>query len=148
MAILKGKLMLPGLIWFGPLLTKSTWPHTLIAAFVPCEYNSTRLLAASATRRLPAPSSFTSFAAERELADASGAELVFAVVVTKSDCPRIFVAGPPEASGNARTRLSTGDATYSVSALTVNPAGTAMVDALACCGTPREVKLLCPQTVV
>src|SRR5262249_18810610 len=100
------------------------------------------------TRRLPAPSSFTSLAAERELAEASGAELVFTDVVTKSDCPRIFVAGPPDASGNARTRLSTGDATYTVSALTVNPAGTAMVDALACCGTPREVKLLCPQTVV
>src|SRR5689334_22364188 len=148
MAILKGKLMLAGLIWFGPLLTKSTCPHTLIAPFVPGKNSRTRLFPASATRRLPEVSSFMSLTPEKELAEASGAEPVFAVVVTKSDCPRTLVAGPPAASENASTRLSAGDATYSVSPLTDNPAGMGMVDALACCGMPREVKLLCPQTVV
>ena len=52
--------MLPGLIWFAPLQTKSPCPHTRDADFVPDGNSKIRLLPLSLTNTLPAASTLTS----------------------------------------------------------------------------------------
>src|SRR5579883_2254648 len=113
MAILYGSLMLAGFTWLGPFCVNPFCPHTCEADCAPGPNCCTRLLAVSATYRLPLASTFRSVGVASVLGAATGKAPVLAVTVEKSVCPKTRVAGPPEdaAAGNISTRLSAGTAT-------------------------------------
>ena len=93
----------------------------------------------------------TAVTPDRDAPEACGNEPVLAVTVAKSGWPRTRVAGGPEAvaGANTRTRLSLGTATYRVPfEFTATPVGPAMEEEFGICGTPRDVGLGSPYTIV
>src|SRR5438876_293429 len=114
MAILNAALMLPGLIWLGPLPAKSICPNTPAAALELGGKRSTRLLPESARKIFPSASILTSAGAASDVAEARGNAFVFAVTIVKFGCPMTSFAGEPAFAplSKMRTRLSLGTATY------------------------------------
>src|SRR4051794_37106738 len=100
--------MLPGLTWFTPLDTKSFCPHTRFADLEPDGKPSTRLFPASTTNIFPLESVLTSEGPATVFGEENGAELVFAVIVLKSDWPTTPLADEPKVAlgGNTSTRLA------------------------------------------
>src|SRR3954453_3234879 len=105
--------MLPGLVWLTPLVRKSGWPQTRVADLEPCGRKIARLLPASATNRLPAPSALTSLTPNSTDSEASGKTLTSGSTDTGVGWPRAIFAEEAEAEeSNTRMRWFNGTATY------------------------------------